>query len=62
LADKLTEAAHRLERLLIEAFGPRHPAVDDWAVVKFAIAEAQRARGVAYPGTFVVNSQERAHG
>lgn len=56
MADQLTEAAGRLERLLLEAFGARHAAIDDWAVVKFAICEAQRAREeAANPPVFVVN-------
>lgn len=56
MADQLTEAADRLERLLLEAFGARHPAVDDWAVVKFAIRQAQQARAAAAnPPIFVAN-------
>lgn len=44
MADQLTTASERLERLLLEALGPRHDAIQDWAVVRFAIRDAARYR------------------
>jgi hypothetical protein len=44
MADQLTEAADRLQRMLTEAFGLRHPAIDDFAVVLFAVKDARRYR------------------
>jgi hypothetical protein len=60
MPDQITEAANRLERLLLEAFGVRHPAVDDWAVIRFAISDARRLRAAAGAPVFVVNGNSEA--
>lgn len=44
MADQLAEASDRLQRLLTEAFGTRHPAIDDLAVILFAVKDARRYR------------------
>lgn len=44
MGDQLAEATDRLQHLSTEAFGVRHPAIDDLAVVLFAVKEAKRWR------------------
>lgn len=44
MTDQLIAAVNRLERLLIEALGTRHQAIDDWAVIKFAIMSSKPKR------------------
>lgn len=38
----LTEASQRIEQLLVQALGARHPAIDDWAQIRFALRTADR--------------------
>lgn len=44
MADQLAEATDRLQRLLTEAFGAHHPAIDDLVVILFAVKDARRYR------------------
>jgi hypothetical protein len=44
MPDQLSQAEDRLQQLPVESLGASHPALADWAVVKFAIRDARRFR------------------
>lgn len=53
-------AVMRLERLLIDALGARHPAIADWAHVRAALAAAAAAKQSARPQLRALSDEEVA--
>lgn len=41
----LRGAVERIEQVLVQALGARHPAIDDWAQIRFALRDAEIVQG-----------------